>query len=224
MSESAVLQLDLPLHVEPEAELPARLHRLGLPGDIPVVLTRNRTVLVSWAPRLGLRLHAGYAWAGDDVLVAILEFIRPNATRATRLAARNRFLRFPVEQHASSRARRRSTENPEHAPFVERLGRLHQILNERHFGGGLRTISVRLSDRMKRCLGEYRTADHGGAPSIVLSRRHLRRDGWSAAADTLLHEMIHQWQHETGRTLDHGPEFRRKARAVGISPRATEAC
>ena len=223
MSEPAALQFDLPLHLEPEAELPDRLRRLGLPGQVPVVLTRNRTVLVSWAPQRGLRLHAGYAWAGDDVLSAILDFIRPGATRATRLAARNRFLRFPVERHASSRARRGRSENPEHAPFVDRLSRLHQILNERHFAGALRNIQVRLSDRMKRCLGEYRTADHGGPPSIVLSRRHLRRDGWSAAADTLLHEMIHQWQHETGLPLDHGREFRRKARAVGIPPRATEA-
>ena len=37
---------------------------------------------------------------------------------------------------------------------------------------------------------------------------------------TLLHEMVHQWQHETGRVVDHGAEFRRKAREVGITPAA----
>jgi hypothetical protein len=60
----------------------------------------------------------------------------------------------------------------------------------------------------------------GRAVYITISRRHLRRDGWPAATDTLLHEMVHQWQAETGRPVDHGIEFRRKAREVGIEPRA----
>jgi hypothetical protein len=30
---------------------------------------------------------------------------------------------------------------------------------------------------------------------------------------------VHQWQAETGRPVDHGTEFRRKARQVGITPR-----
>ena len=37
---------------------------------------------------------------------------------------------------------------------------------------------------------------------------------------TLLHEMVHQWQHETGRPVDHGTEFRAKCREVGITPAA----
>jgi hypothetical protein len=40
--------------------------------------------------------------------------------------------------------------------------------------------------------------------------------------DTLLHEMVHQWQDETGRPVDHGREFRRKAREVGIEPTAVK--
>jgi hypothetical protein len=222
MSHAAHAQLDLPLDAAPEAELPVRLRRLGLPDGMAVTLTRNRTVLVSFAPSTGLRLHAGYAWAGDDVLAAILTFVRPRASRAERLAARRRFLSFPVEQHVSPRARRRLTSVPEaHQPLIERLVRLHQILNERHFGGTLTSLPLRLSDRMQSRLGEFQAPGDGHGAAIVLSHRHLRRDGWTAAAETLLHEMIHQWQHETGLPLDHGSAFRRKARALGISPAAT---
>lgn len=215
-------QLSLALDAAPEASLPARLVRLGLPAHLEVTLTRNRTVLVSFDPANGLRLHAGYAWAGDDVLRAILVFVAPRTTRRERIAARRRFLAFPVERHAPVRARRRPAAPPdEHAPLLDRLVRLHQILNERHFGGTLSTIVLRLSDRMQTRLGEFQ-APHGGDPAaIVISRRHLRRDGWSVVAETLLHEMVHQWQHETGQPLDHGVAFRRKARAVGISPAAT---
>ncbi len=37
---------------------------------------------------------------------------------------------------------------------------------------------------------------------------------------TLLHEMVHQWQAESGVPVDHGPAFRRKARQVGVLPGA----
>jgi hypothetical protein len=222
MPDATHPQLDLPLDAAPEAELPARLRRLGLPADLPVRLTRNRTVLVSFAPATGLRLHAGYAWAGDDVLAAIVAFIRPRSSRAERLAARRRFLGFPVDRHvASVRPRRVPRASPAHQPLIERLVRLHQILNERHFGGTLTSLSLRLSDRMQSRLGEFQAPAAGHDAAIVLSHRHLRRDGWTAAAETLLHEMIHQWQHESGLPLDHGPAFRRKARALGISPAAT---
>jgi hypothetical protein len=222
MAEALHAQFDLPLDAAPEAELPARLYRLGLPREVAVTLTRNRTVLVSFAPSTGLRLHAGYAWAGDEVLTAILTFVRPRASRADRLTARRRFLGFPVERHVTPKARRRMTTIPEaHQPLIERLVRLHQILNERHFGGALSSLPLRLSDRMQSRLGEFQAPGEGHGAAIVLSHRHLRRDGWPAAAETLLHEMIHQWQHETGLPLDHGTAFRRKAKALGISPAAT---
>jgi hypothetical protein len=42
---------------------------------------------------------------------------------------------------------------------------------------------------------------------------------------TLLHEMVHQWQAETGHAVDHGRSFRAKAREVGIAPGARrEVC
>jgi hypothetical protein len=37
---------------------------------------------------------------------------------------------------------------------------------------------------------------------------------------TVLHEMVHQWQAETGRPVDHGPGFRAKAEELGVVPRA----
>ena len=74
---------------------------------------------------------------------------------------------------------------------------------------------------MKSRLGHYtlrgQTRHH---QEIVISRRHIRRHGWDEAVQTLLHEMVHQWQDETGRPVDHGAEFRHKSKLVGITPRA----
>jgi hypothetical protein len=216
-------QLALALDTDPEAALPDRLFVLGLPPGTAVELTRNRTVLVSWHTRTGLRLHAGYAWAPDEVLQAIVTFLKPRGvTRADRLTARRRFLAFPVDRHVPSRTRRKAAAPPpEHAPEIAELERLHQILNQRHFGGTLATIPIRLSDRMRSRLGEFRADTSGRSVEITLSLRHIRRDGRAAAAETLLHEMVHQWQAETGRPLDHGRAFRTKAREVGIRPNAT---
>ncbi len=219
---AAAQQLELSLDARPEAELPRRLHRLGLAPEVRVSLTRNRTVLVSWDPRQTLRLHAGYAWAPDAVLQAILRFVAPRTSRAERLRARRIFLAFPVERHAPARPRRGPPRiPPEQLAVIARLERLHAILNERYFDGALSTVPVRLSRRMERRLGEFEAAVDGRSVAITISERHLRRDGWAGVTDTLLHEMVHQWQAETGLPLDHGAAFRRKARAVGIRPAAT---
>ena len=52
-----------------------------------------------------------------------------------------------------------------------------------------------------------------------MSRAHLRH-GWVEVERTVLHEMVHQWQAESGLPVDHGTQFRRKAREVGIEPTA----
>jgi len=94
-------------------------------------------------------------------------------------------------------------------------------MNAEKFGGVLTTPPIRVSRRMKSRLGHYthrRPAGEGG--EIVISRRHIRRHGWEQALQTLMHEMVHQWQDENGLTVDHGRQFRAKARAVGISPLA----
>ena len=91
--------------------------------------------------------------------------------------------------------------------------------NRDSFRGRLQSIEIRISARMRRKLGHYEPSSQG-LPSITISRRHLKRDRWNEVLETLLHEMVHQWQDETGRPVDHGAEFRRKAIAVGIEPRA----
>jgi hypothetical protein len=100
---------------------------------------------------------------------------------------------------------------------------LHQIYNDERFNGQLRRIPIRVSRRMRSRLGHYSPAADGCEPEIVLSRRHIRRDGWEEALHTLLHEMVHQWQDEQGLVVDHGANFKAKARAVGITPLACRA-
>jgi hypothetical protein len=200
-----------------------RLFRLGLAPGTPVTLTRNRTVLISWRVTSGLRLHAGFAAAPDEVLRAIVRFLERRVPRAERAVMRRVFTAFPVEEHAASRPRRPRPPRlipPADLPLIDRLHQAHALLNARHFAGALGHPRIRISDRMRSRLGELLASPAGGPLEIAISRRHLRRDGWSAACDTLLHEMVHQWQAESGHILDHGREFRRKAREVGITPRA----
>jgi hypothetical protein len=177
---------------------------------------------MSWRARTGLRLHAGYAAAPDDVLQAIVRYVARRIPRAERLAARRVFMAFPAHSHAPSRLQRRRVAPipPADLPLIERLRALHHEFNQRHFDGALEAIPIILSDRMKRRLGEFRISHDRTAVEIIISRRHIRRDGWHHASDTLLHEMIHQWQGATGRPIDHRRDFRRKARAVGIPPQA----
>jgi hypothetical protein len=94
-------------------------------------------------------------------------------------------------------------------------------LNALHFGGTLSDIPIRISNRMKSRLGELSVNLKTGQPDeIGLSRRHINRHPWSEVEHTMLHEMVHQWQAETGLPVDHGPTFRKKAREVGVMPGA----
>ena len=207
---------------QPAVSLARRLGELGLPGNPPVVTHRNQHVMVSWSPRKGLRLHEGYAHAPDDVLQALIRFLAPGTRRPARLAARQVFLAFPVEEFAPSVPRDPAARvDPTDQRILGRLRQLHRELNHRHFDGVLGQIPILLSGRMRRRLGELRLERRTGrALRITLNRRHVRRDASVAVIDTLLHEMVHQWQAETGRPVDHGAEFRRKARELGITPRA----
>jgi hypothetical protein len=107
--------------------------------------------------------------------------------------------------------------------FVAKLTDAHQQYNATLFGGSLRPVPIRISRRMKNRLGHYMSAlaSEGIEAEIAISRRHIRRDPWDDVLHTLVHEMVHQWQDENGLPLDHGRHFRRKAREVGISTRAT---
>ncbi len=194
-----------------------RLHTLGMHSVDAITLMRTRRVMVSIMGRT-LRIHEGYANAPEPVLRAVVTFATAR-TRAARLAAQEIILAHPVERPPAQR--REEPQRPGDAPLLARLADAHNDLNARHFGGSLSRIPVRLSGRMKTRLGHYSPAgEDGPSAEIVLSRRHLRRDGWAEGLHTLLHEMVHQWQDETARPLDHGPAFRRKAKEVGVTPRA----
>lgn len=200
-------------------QLLARLRALGLTARVTsLVLTRNRTVMASLA-RGVLRVHEGFAAADDAVLGAIVTFVQ-GRDRAARERARQVITRFPV---ATRPPRRPTAQHPADAPLAARLTALHAEYNARHFGGTLQPLEVRVSRRLARRLGHYtlRSATARATGEIVIGARHVRRDGWAEAAHTLLHEMVHQWQDETGRVVDHGAEFRRKCREVGITPAAT---
>lgn len=104
--------------------------------------------------------------------------------------------------------------------MVAKLQARHAEFNATRFGGTLGPIRIDVSRRLRRRLGYYRLTALDTPAMIVISRRHVRRDGWTEAFQTLLHEMIHQWQEESGHPVDHGARFRARARAVGAVPRA----
>lgn len=220
-------------------ELLRRLRALGLrAGDGGIErlrLTRNRTVMVSFR-RGELRVHRGYLDAPEPVLTAVVAFVQAR-TRRQRAAAQRVILAHPAlradddgdataagSAAASRRPRARERTLPEDEPMVRVLADWHQRYNAMHFGGALRPIPIRVSRRLKTRLGHYTARTTDGLPAeIVIGRSHIRRHGWEEALHTLLHEMVHQWQDESGHALDHGRTFRRKAREVGIAAAARRA-
>jgi len=205
-------QLDLFAAPVPAAPLPlpARLHAAGLDPGIPVVLHHNRRVLVSLSSRGALRVHQGYAAAPDPVIAAIARWARPGLRRARRLEAQRILAGFPVHLQAPAAGPppRPACPHPGDQPIFARLHVLHDKFNRAHFDNALGRVRMALSSRMRRRLGEFRLSAFE-PHEIVIGRRHLRRDGWKGVAETLLHEMVHQWQAETGRRLSHGREFKR---------------
>jgi hypothetical protein len=205
-----------------EDQLPVRLRELGLRDVDRVVTHTNRTVMLSLSRRI-LRIHLGYSRAPDGVLKAIVRFLNPRIPRASRQAAERHFLQFPVEDHAPhpNGHVRRERARPGDLLLLHRLETLHRELNAKQFEGILGEIPIRLSSRMRRRLGELSVNIRTGSPiELSLSRRHIARDSWTEVEHTMLHEMVHQWQAESGLPVDHGPTFRRKARQVGVLPRA----
>jgi SprT-like family len=203
--------------------LERRLRVLGLHQVDRIITHTNRTVMVSLGMRRVLRLHQGYSFAPDRVLLAIIRFLDPRLPTPLRRAAQREFLDFPVEQHApTSGPSRRERPRPGDLLLLHRLRQLHERFNAKHFGGALTDIPIRLSGRMRRRLGELSIDLRDGRPlEIALSRRHVARHAWTEVEHTLLHEMVHQWQAESGLPVDHGPAFREKAAELGIQPHAS---
>ena len=205
------------------AELQQRLRALGLGTQHRVKLTKNRTVVVSHGHG-ELRIHHSFLNAPEEVWRAVIAFVHAR-TKVKRSEARQKILAFPIELPDDTPIRRRAPEktDPRDEPLVAELLRRHEVFNREQFEGKLSRVQIRVSRRMKSRLGHYTKADEFGPAEIALSRRHIVRDGWEEAGHTLLHEMVHQWQDEQGLTLDHGSQFRAKARAVGITPAACRA-
>jgi hypothetical protein len=197
------------------ATLLATLKGMGLQHVRRVVLTRNRSVVVT-LKGFELRVHEGFCNAPPAIHAQIVRFVMGRKPWE-RQTARQAILSYPLPAHTKPpRAPERT--HPEDEPLAERLAEWHTRLNGERFGASLRQIPIRVSRRMLRRLGHYAPGVEGGGPEIAISARHLRRDGFASAVETLLHEMVHQWQDEQGMKLDHGPGFRAKARAVGIPP------
>lgn len=198
------------------AVLFSRLQDMGLRGVESLVLMRTRTVMVSLIGRT-LRVNEGYAEAPEQVLRAIVTFATAR-TKAARAAARDAILQFEIDRAPAPR--RAEPARPGDLALIAQLSEAHRQLNAQHFGAALTAIPIRLSGRMATRLGHYDPGSKHVASEIVMSRKHVVRHGWREAMHTLLHEMVHQWQHETGAPVDHGSGFRKKAREVGITPAA----
>ena len=198
------------------AVLFSRLEDLGLRGIDALVLMRTRTVMVSLIGRT-LRVHEGFAEAPESVLRAIVAFATAR-NKTERTTAREAILAFDVERGPS--VRRQEPARPGDVAMIAQLMDAHREMNVKWFDGALNVIPLRLSGRMATRLGHYDPGSRHTPPEIVMSRTHITRHGWREAMHTLLHEMVHQWQHDTGRPVDHGSTFRQKARDVGITPAA----
>lgn len=188
--------------------LPDRLYQAGLSPKLAVVVHTNRRVLVSLTSGGVLRVHRGYESASEEVIAAIARWAKPRMRREDRLVAQRILTSFPVHLHSSPPARPPVRPSADEEKIFTRLFELHDRFNQAHFGNALDRIRIALSSRMRRRLGEFRLSATG-EHEIVIGRRHLRRDVWKGVAETLLHEMVHQWQAETGRKLCHGREFKR---------------
>jgi hypothetical protein len=156
------------------------------------------------------------------VLQALIRSIRRELARALAARAAAGVVRGKRKGARPARAGRRAERtHPGDEPVAKLLAEWHARLNAERFDGALGELPIRVSRRMKSRLGHYAPKRPGQSPEIAISARHVRRHGFEEALGTLLHEMVHQWQDEAGLPVDHGVEFRRKAREVGIPARAT---
>lgn len=196
------------------------LQSIGLRHVRELVLTRNRSVLVR-VKGFELRVHEAFAEAPRAMHEQIVRFVMAKR-KWERQAARAAIIAHRLPR-ATTPARATERTHPEDQPLVERLAEWHTRMNGERFTASLKPVPIRVSRRMLRRLGHFAPGSGGAGPEIAISARHLRRDGFAAAVETLLHEMVHQWQHESGLPVDHGAEFRRKCREVGAAPSAKRA-
>jgi hypothetical protein len=210
-------QLALELSATPRnaAELLARLNAMGLRGVRSLSLTTNRSVVVSVSDG-ALRVHRALLAAPEKVHRAIVTFL-VSPRRADRIAARRTLVAYPIGDAERRPPRAPERTHPDDEGVAAKLTEWHARYNAERFKGELKRVAVRVSRRMRTRLGHYAPAQHGRPAEIAISRRHLKRHGFADALETLLHEMVHQWQDEQGHPLGHDRLFRQKAKSVGIT-------
>jgi hypothetical protein len=186
-----------------------------------IVYTRNRRIMVSVSrSRRELRLHESFRDAPDEILRALgtLFSRRPKGSLERAKSEIRAFLEGRVIPPAESRPPRKPRRPPVvDRPFIERLQAEFDEVNQFYFGGRLPRVSIRLSRRMRRRNGHFSSDPLEIAISSIL----CRKGGAGEAEQTLRHEMIHLWQWVEGGKPGHGGDFRRWARRLGITPRAT---
>jgi len=98
------------------------------------------------------------------------------------------------------------------------ISRWHITYNVKYFGGSLCTPKFEIS-HSTRSLGRFKCNYRVGLwakiaynETIIISNYYNRSE--REFQETMLHEMIHQWQAETYGVADHGATFKRKAAEI----------
>ncbi|HLU38257.1 MAG TPA: SprT family zinc-dependent metalloprotease, partial [Planctomycetota bacterium] len=213
------------------------LRARGADGLRRVVFRETRSTIFSLT-RHGqvLNLNAAFAAAPPELLdaFAVVATAGPRRTRAYEHAVRA-IRDWPPLAAALETARARHGTNgngraPRPAPCCGTpeqrayLRELYLRLNHACFAGRLPPdIPLRLSDRMRRRLGQIRY-DDGAAEravlEIALNVDLMLRPNDRHRLDTMLHEMAHAEAYLLHGERGHGPRWRHIARRVGCEPRA----
>lgn len=166
-----------------------------------------------------LRLNTAFAAAPDRVLAAVATLFttRDGRKRSAARATVRHFITEIPQQPAAPRTPRKRRVLADDRPHLDRLRAEFDRVNLASFGGELPRVPLFLSGQMRRRNGHFSRQPL----EIVISRRLCTHGHDGEAEQTLRHEMIHFWQHATGRPVDHGLEFRRMARRLDVHPRAT---
>ncbi len=99
-------------------------------------------------------------------------------------------------------------------PAEAELQFLFARLNYEFFNGEVPDCRIRYNERFSNSAGRI---TYGRPPMLIeLSPKHFRKHP-EALEETLLHEMIHAWCYVRFRDTGHGPRFRKKLRACGLS-------
>lgn len=210
----------VPAEPRSDADRILQIVRRSHAGWQRVVLTRNRRIMAS-VSRDGrqLRLHESFAAAPEAVLVSVSELFSAR-NRGRRAAAREAVRAFIAGLPPAEPGRPRRRPEPATAADRRHLARLQaefDRVNDASFGGELPRVPLHLSRRMRSRNGHF--CSH--PVEIVINRRLCSHGAPGEAEHTLRHEMVHLWQHATGRSVDHGADFRAMARRLDVHPRAT---